>query len=88
MAVKNDPSIDFDRVSYDFGFTAMSEQDVREIHKTSDDRAEQIAKLVLPLLRNLMKDCDTTEYIRWPNRGPVIQAQIDKITSILGQSPK
>ena len=41
---------------------------------------KDIEKIVLPFLYNLSK---TTEpYIHWPNRGPIIKAQIEKILKI------
>ena len=41
---------------------------------------KDIEKIVLPCLYNLSK---TTEpYIHWPNRGPIIKAQIEKILKI------
>lgn len=64
----------------DFGFSAVTEEDVI---LPTDDRAERIAAIVIPLLTNLMKDADKTEFIKWPNRGPIIQEQISKINSIL-----
>ena len=50
----------------------------------SDDsvkvKFKDIEKIVLPFLYNLSK---TTEpYIHWPNRGPIIKAQIEKILKI------
>ena len=35
----------------------------------------------MPLLVNLLKTADK-EYIHWPNRGPIIKAQIDKILEL------
>ena len=41
---------------------------------------KDIEKIVLPFLYNLSK---TTEpYIHWPNRGPIIKAQIEKVLKI------
>jgi hypothetical protein len=69
---------------WDFGFTAVTEDEIRdEIRLPPDGKAQAIADVVLPLLHNLMKDADRTEFIKWPNRGPVIQEQIDKINRIL-----
>jgi hypothetical protein len=43
-------------------------------------RFTDIEKIILPFLYNLRK---TTEpYIHWPNRGPIIKAQIEKILKL------
>ena len=43
-------------------------------------RFKELEKVILPFLYNLSK---TTEpYIHWPNRGPIIKAQIDKVLKI------
>jgi hypothetical protein len=44
-------------------------------------KLKEVEGLILPLLYNLMKNPDKA-YIKWENRVPIIQAQIDKITSI------
>ena len=41
---------------------------------------KDIEKVVLPFLYNLMKSDE--EYIYWPNRAPIIKAQIDKILKL------
>jgi len=74
----------------DFGFTAATEEELAE-PLVSDVRAAtveelkakllEVEKLVMPLMVNLMKD-ETKEYIRWPNRKPVIEAHIQKILSV------
>jgi hypothetical protein len=74
----------------DFGFTTATEEEVTEPILT-DVRAAtveelkakllEVEKLVMPLLVNLMKNPDK-EYIKWPNRVPVIEKQIEKILTI------
>ena len=74
----------------DFGFTTATEEEVTEPMLT-DVRAAtveelkakllEVEKLVMPLLVNLMKNPDK-EYIKWPNRVPVIEKQIEKILTI------
>ena len=39
-----------------------------------------IEKIVLPFLYNLSKSSEP--YIHWPNRGPIIKAQMDKILKL------
>jgi len=44
-------------------------------------KLREVEDLILPLLYNLKKNPEK-EYIHWPNRTPIIDAQIEKITSI------
>jgi hypothetical protein len=55
-------------------YRALVEKEVKEKLKTLEG-------LVVPLLVNLMKNSDK-DYIKWPNRKPVIEAQIQKILSL------
>jgi hypothetical protein len=43
-------------------------------------RFKSIEKLILPFLYNLMKSDEP--YIHWPNRSPIIKAQIEKLLNI------
>ena len=43
-------------------------------------RFKDIEKIVLPFLYNLSKTDEP--YIHWPNRGPIIKAQIEKILKL------
>ena len=42
----------------------------------------EVEELILPLLKNLAKDGDKREWIRWPGRTDILNAQIDKITAV------
>ena len=44
------------------------------------ERFKEIEKIVLPFLYNLSKSKEP--YIHWPNRGPIIKAQMDKILKL------
>lgn len=44
-------------------------------------KLKEVEGMILPLLINLKKNPDKA-YIHWPNRGPVIDKQIEKITSV------
>jgi len=44
------------------------------------ERFKEIEKIILPFLYNLSKSEEP--YIHWPNRGPIIKAQIDKILKL------
>lgn len=81
-------------LSNDFGFTAVDEDEVTEPIITNVKTATveelrakllEVEKLVMPLLVNLLKDADTKEYIRWPNRKQVIEKQIEKILLVTRQ---
>lgn len=81
-------------LSNDFGFTAVDEDEVTEPIITNVKTATveelrgkllEVEKLIMPLLVNLLKDADTKEYIRWPNRKEVIEKQIEKILLITRQ---
>ena len=43
-------------------------------------RFKEIEKIVLPFLYNLSKSNEP--YIHWPNRGPIIKGQIDKLMKL------
>ena len=43
-------------------------------------RFKDIEKIILPFLYNLSKSNEP--YIHWPNRGPIIKAQIEKILKL------
>ena len=53
-----------------------------ELKDKWNSRMNEVESLVLPLLKNLAKDGDSKEWIRWPNRTQIINSQIDKILSI------
>ena len=43
-------------------------------------RFKEVEKLILPFLYNLQKSDEP--YIHWPNRGPIIKAQMDKLLKL------
>ena len=44
------------------------------------NRFKEIEKVILPFLYNLSKSDEP--YIHWPNRGPIIKAQIEKVLKL------
>ena len=48
--------------------------------ETVKARFKDIEKIVLPFLYNLSKSDEP--YIHWPNRGPIIKAQMDKLLKL------
>lgn len=82
-------SIDLDE--FDFGFTAVDENELEAVQKASEVEAsalsleEKVNKLynsILPLLSNLKKNPEK-EYIHWPNRVGKIEEFEDLITKIV-----
>ena len=86
--------IDFDKLakeyetSDDFGFSAVSEEEYNSvIDKTAatadeyKDRLQKLEKMIIPFLMKLQTTGDK-EYIYWPNRKPIIEAQIEKILKL------
>ena len=51
----------------------------------AEDKLMKLEKLIMPLLHNLLKNKDK-EYIYWPNREPIIKAQMDKVLEITRDS--
>lgn len=73
----------------DFGFSFGNEDDIvaDAIAPSQDEitdlkkRLEACRKIYLPLLQNLAKNADQP-IIKWPNRGPILQKQIAKLTML------
>ena len=45
-------------------------------------RMNEVEELILPLLKNLAKDGDKREWIKWPNRTDILNKLIDRITAV------
>jgi hypothetical protein len=86
--------VDFDKLAKqyedmdDFGFSAVSEEEynsvINKTAKTADDYKErlmEVEKIIIPFLSKLHSTGDK-EYIYWPNRKPIIEAQIEKILKL------
>ena len=58
------------------------EERKKDIDLKYKSRMLAIEKLILPLIENLQKDGNTKEYIRWPNRIPILEAQKQKIVQV------
>ena len=92
MAVKEtNPYLTFDDAGLtdDFGFSFSNEDDIvaDAIAPSSDEitdlkkRLEAVRKIYLPLLENLAKNSEQP-IIKWPNRGPMLKKQIDKLVML------
>ena len=53
-----------------------------ELNDKWSGKMNEVEELILPLLKNLAKDGDKKEYIRWPGRTDILNAQIDKIIAV------
>jgi hypothetical protein len=61
--------------------TAEKETVTKEIQDAdTQKRFKEIEKIVLPFLYNLSKSNEP--YIHWPNRAPIIKAQMDKLLQL------
>ena len=58
------------------------EERKKDINLKYKSRMLAIEKLIIPLIENLQKDGNTKEYIRWPNRISILEAQKDKILQV------
>jgi len=72
----------------DFGFTTVDESEYQAVITEKDEtveeykaRLEQVEKIIMPFLTNLYKSRNQP-YIHWPNRGPILEAQMQKILTL------
>jgi hypothetical protein len=72
----------------DFGFSAQEDEDFTAVIAEKDETVEQykkrmkdLEKLIIPFLTKLLKTADQP-VIKWPNRGPMIESQIQKILTL------
>lgn len=72
----------------DFGFTATDEEEYNAVIAEKDETVEEykarlaeVEKLIIPFLSKLLKTSDQA-IIKWPNRKPIIEAQIQKILNL------
>jgi uncharacterized protein involved in type VI secretion and phage assembly len=72
----------------DFGFTAVDEAEYQAVIAEKDETVEeykarlaQVEKIIMPFLTNLYKS-RAQAYIHWPNRGPILESQMQKILTL------
>lgn len=72
----------------DFGFTAEEDADYESVIAEKDETVEEykarlheVEKIILPFLTKLLKTSDQP-VIKWPNRAPILEAQIQKILNL------
>ena len=76
-----------DDLDFDFGFTAVTEDELETVQKTKTTATDAQAKLeklynaITPLLTNLKKNPEK-EYILWPNRLEKVEQFEDHIQKI------
>ena len=86
-------SIDIDQ--FDFGFTAVDEDELEAVQKTAqklestsgkaeelEDKLNKLYNAILPLLSNLKANPEK-DYIYWPNRTEKVEAFEDLIAGII-----
>ena len=82
-----DSTINKDDLDFDFGFTAVTEDEVETVQKTkttatdAQARLEKLYNAITPLLTNLKKNPEK-EYILWPNRLKKVEEFEDYIQKI------
>lgn len=91
MVTDTNPYLTFEDVGLtdDFGFSFGSEDEIaaQALAPASDEiidlknRLQAIRKIYLPLLQNLSKNADQP-IIKWPDRGPVLKKQIEKLNML------
>ena len=71
-----------------FGFTATDEEEYNSVIAEKEDTVEEyksrlaeVEKIILPFLTKLLKTSDQP-IIKWPNRKPILEAQIQKILNL------
>jgi hypothetical protein len=72
----------------DFGFTTVDEAEYQAVIAEKDETVEeykarlaQVEKIIMPFLTNLYKS-SSQPYIHWPNRGPILEKQMQKILAL------
>jgi len=72
----------------DFGFSTVDEVEYQAVIAEKDETVEEyksrlteVEKIIMPFLTNLLKS-QSQPYIHWPNRGPIIEKQIQKILTL------
>ena len=72
----------------DFGFTTVDEAEYQAVIAEKDETVEeykarlaQVEKIIMPFLTNLYKS-SSQPYIHWPNHGPILEKQMQKILSL------
>lgn len=72
---------------FDFGFTAVTEDELEAVQKVSasatsaEDRLNKLYNAIVPLLNNLKKNPEK-EYILWPNRSQKVEEFEDHLQKI------
>tara|TARA_Y100001938_G_C7990140_1_gene379034 strand:+ start:108 stop:353 length:246 start_codon:yes stop_codon:yes gene_type:complete len=76
-----------DDLDFDFGFTAVTEDELEAVQKTkvsaegAQEKLDKLYNAITPLLTNLKKNPEK-EYILWPNRLEKVEAFEDHIQKI------
>lgn len=75
---------------FDFGFTAVNEEELESYQKVSSvasstqDKVDKLYNAIIPLLNNLKANPEK-DYILWPNRLKKVEEFEDHLTSIYAE---
>ena len=75
---------------FDFGFTAVDEEELESYQKVSSvasstqDKVDKLYNAIIPLLNNLKANPEK-DYILWPNRLKKVEEFEDHLTSIYAE---
>ena len=75
---------------FDFGFTAVDEEELESYQKVSSvasstqDKVDKLYNAIIPLLNNLKANPEK-DYILWPNRLQKVEEFEDHLTSIYAE---
>jgi len=77
------PDDPFNDEEFEFEAVEVEDPDAlnTKIQAAYKKQMQALEKLIIPFLKNLMKNPET-ETIKWPNREGPIKAQMEKITAI------
>ena len=78
--VEQKPGVDKQALDSKFEGTNLELSKVKSDVSTIKSMMKEIEKIVLPFLYNLSKSDEP--YIHWPNRGPIIRSQIEKVLKL------
>lgn len=70
------------RIEKSAAFNFDTDEYMSLIERGVKDKLHTVEAMVMPLLTNLLKDADTKDFIKWPNRGPTIEKFIEKLLVI------
>jgi hypothetical protein len=78
-----------DEYIYDFGFSLMSEDEIKieeeklkKVVENESYKLDKVREMIMPLLKNLMKE-PQKEYIYWPDRKEKVEDFLKQINDFI-----